>query len=70
MTRVADVCHGEYEDTRGGWWEFDGDGSMYGFDVRGKDELGALGEPTADYEAYKEAVRGDFGLQHITDKSY
>ena len=33
MTRIVDICHGEHNDTRGGYYTFDGDGSMYGFDI-------------------------------------
>ena len=36
MQRIIDICHGEHEDTRGGYYVFDGDGTSYGFDVAEK----------------------------------
>ncbi|CAF9934079.1 MAG: hypothetical protein HETSPECPRED_009099 [Heterodermia speciosa] len=32
MQRIIDICHGEHEDTRGGWWQYDSDGTTYGVD--------------------------------------
>ena len=36
MQRIIDICHGEHEDTRGGYYVFDGDGTSFGFDVAEK----------------------------------
>ena len=32
MNRILDNCHGDHQDTRGGWFQFDSDGTTFGVD--------------------------------------
>lgn len=32
FARIIDICHGQHLDSRGGWWQFQDDGTTYGID--------------------------------------
>ena len=32
MREIIKICHGKHQDTRGGWWQFIGDGTTYNVD--------------------------------------
>ncbi|KAL8962712.1 MAG: hypothetical protein Q9183_005114 [Haloplaca sp. 2 TL-2023] len=51
ITQSIELCQGENDDTRGGWWQFEDDGTTYGLDPL---EEGTLYPPTEQPEASEE----------------
>ena len=55
INQTIERCEGENDDTRGGWWQFDDDGTTYGLDPL---EEGTLYPPTAQPGADSEEDPG------------